>query len=117
MTPPSPSTGSSRIEPDVVARRGAQRRRRRSAARSARPASSGSNAARFAGWPVTESAPVVRPWKLCSSAMTPGLAGRLARVLQRRLVRLGARVAEERLRAAEALATALARAARAGSVP
>ena len=37
------------------------------------PGSSGSNAARFAGWPVTASAPVVRPWKLCSSAITPGL--------------------------------------------
>ena len=34
---------------------------------------SGSNAARFAGWPVTESEPVVLPWKLCSSAITPGL--------------------------------------------
>ena len=32
----------------------------------------------------------------------PRLAGRLAGVLDRRLVRLGARVAEERLRAAEA---------------
>ncbi len=37
------------------------------------PGSSGSNASRFAGWPVTASEPVVRPWKLCSSAITPGL--------------------------------------------
>ena len=35
--------------------------------------SSGSNAARFAGWPVTESAPQVRPWNEPSSATTPCL--------------------------------------------
>ena len=34
---------------------------------------SGSNAARFAGWPVTASAPSVRPWNEPSSASTPGL--------------------------------------------
>jgi len=32
------------------------------------PGTSGSNAARFAGWPVTESAPNVRPWNDPSSA-------------------------------------------------
>ena len=32
------------------------------------PGTSGSNAARFAGWPVTESAPNVRPWNEPSSA-------------------------------------------------
>ena len=36
------------------------------------PGSSGSKPSRFVGWPVTASAPVVRPWKLCSSAITPG---------------------------------------------
>ena len=59
----------------------------------------------------TASAPSVRPWNEPSSATTPGLAGRLARVLDRRLDRLGAGVAEERLRAAEALARAARRAA------
>ena len=65
------------------------------------PGTSGPKAARFAGWPVTDSAPIVRPWKEPSSATMPGLAGRLARVLERRLDRLGAGVAEERLCAAE----------------
>ena len=32
---------------------------------------SGSNAARFAGWPVIDSAPIVRPWKEPSSATSP----------------------------------------------
>ena len=67
------------------------------------PGTSGSNAARFAGWPVTESAPSVRPWNEPSSATTSVAAGRLARPLERGLDRLCARVAEERLRAAEAV--------------
>ena len=37
------------------------------------PGTSGSNAARFAGWPVTESAPSVRPWNEFSSATIPVL--------------------------------------------
>ena len=39
----------------------------------ATPGRSGSNAARFAGWPVADSAPSVRPWNEPSSATTPGL--------------------------------------------
>jgi hypothetical protein len=39
----------------------------------ATPSRSGSKAARFAGWPVTLSAPAVRPWNEPSSATTPGL--------------------------------------------
>ena len=97
--PGSARAGSRRCR----ARRPRRATRRRSAARSARPATSGSNGARFAGWPVTESAPIVRPWNEPSSATTPGFAGRLARPLERRLDRLGAGVAEERLRAAEAV--------------
>ena len=46
----------------------------------------------------------------------PGLPGRLARALDRGLDRLGAGVAEERVRAAEALATAARRARSIGSV-
>ncbi len=41
-------------------------------ATNAAPGESGSNGTRFAGWPVTESAPSVRPWKPPSSATTPG---------------------------------------------
>ena len=37
------------------------------------PGTSGSKAARFAGCPVTESAPSVRPWNEFSSATMPGL--------------------------------------------
>ena len=37
------------------------------------PGTSGSNAARFAGCPVTDSAPSVRPWKEFSSATRPVL--------------------------------------------
>ena len=35
------------------------------------PGTSGSNGARFAGWPVIESAPIVRPWNEPSSATSP----------------------------------------------
>ena len=58
------------------------------------------------GCPVTESAPSVLPWKPPSSATDTRLPGRLAGVLQRCLDRLRARVAEERLRAAEAVEAA-----------
>ena len=47
--------------------------RRRSGGANATPGTSGSNASRFAGWPVTDSAPSVRPWKEPSSATMPGL--------------------------------------------
>ena len=73
MTPPSPSTGSSRMSPTSSTRRRAQRRRCRSAARSARPAAAARTPRASPAGPVTASAPVVRPWKLCSSAITPGL--------------------------------------------
>ena len=36
------------------------------------PGTSGSNGARFGGWPVAASAPKVRPWNEPSSATTPG---------------------------------------------
>ena len=101
MIPPSPSTGSSRMQP-VSSVTAASSDATSFGCANATPGSSGSNAARFAGWPVTESAPNVRPWNEPSSATTPGLPGRLARVLQRGLDRFGAGVAEERLRAAEA---------------
>ena len=35
------------------------------------PGTSGANGARFAGWPVADSAPSVRPWKPPSRATTP----------------------------------------------
>ena len=63
------------------ARAGSARRRRRGCARSASTSFGGTNAhsghaaarsRRFAGCPVAESAPSVRPWKLPSSATTPG---------------------------------------------
>ena len=86
-------------------RRVRARRRRRASrgSRTARPGTSGSNGARFAGWPVIESAPIVRPWNEPSSATSSGLPGRLARPLDRGLDRLGAGVAEERVGAAEPL--------------
>jgi hypothetical protein len=37
------------------------------------PASSGSNATRFSGWPVAASVAAVRPWNEPSSATIPGL--------------------------------------------
>ncbi len=82
-------------------RRCRRRRHRRGSPRVAKrtPGRSGANGSRFAGWPVTESAPSVRPWNEPSSATKPVLAGRLARPLQRRLDRLRAGVAEERARA------------------
>ena len=106
MTPPSPSTGSSRIEADVVGHaacsdvdvvRLREARARRAAARTR---------ARFAGWPVTRERARRAAVEALLERDHAGLAGRLARVLERRLVRLGAGVAEERLRAAEALARA-----------
>ena len=77
--------------------------RRRSGARRRRPGRAARTPPTSPGWPVAESAPSVRPWKPPSSATIRGPPGRLARELERRLVRLGARVAEERLRAAEPL--------------
>ncbi len=70
-TPPSPWTGSRRIAADVGADGGRERADVVRRARSVTPGTSGSNAARFAGWPVTESAPSVRPWNEPSSATTP----------------------------------------------
>ena len=51
---------------------------------------------------MTESAPSVRPWKPPSSATTPGLPVALRAYLSAASIGLGARVAEERLRSAEA---------------
>ena len=72
MIPPSPSTGSSRMQP-VSSVTAASSDATSFGSANATPGSSGSNAARFAGWPVTESAPHVRPWNEPSSATTPGL--------------------------------------------
>ena len=47
---------------------GRRARRASRASRSARPARAARTAARFAGWPVIESAPIVRPWNEPSSA-------------------------------------------------
>ena len=55
---------------------------------------SGSNGARLAGWPVSASAPMVRPWKPPSAATMCGAAGAPGD-LERGLVGLGAGVAEE----------------------
>ena len=71
-TPPSPRIGSRRIRPTSSS----------TAATSAStsfggtkltPGTSGANGSRFAGCPVTDSAPNVRPWNPPSSATTPGL--------------------------------------------
>ena len=70
ITPPSPSTGSSRINPTSrVAAVCSDRTSFGCAKRT--PARSGANGSRFAGCPVTESEPIVRPWKPCSRAITP----------------------------------------------
>ena len=61
--------------------------------------SSDSNAARFAGWPVADSAPTVQAVERALERHDAVLPGRLARVLDRGLDRLRPRVAEERLRA------------------
>ena len=66
-TPPSPCTGSSRI----AAVCGPTCSASVSGVANTAPGTSGSNGARFAGWPVTESAPIVRPWNEPSSATTP----------------------------------------------
>ena len=101
MTPPSPSIGSSRMSPTSPS----------TAARSAStsfgwtkrtPGRSGSNGARLAGCPVAESAPERAPVEATLQGDDARLPGRLACVLQRRLDGLRARVAEERLRSAEA---------------
>ena len=39
------------------------------------PGSSGSKSARYLGWPVIDSAPMVRPWKLFSNEMISYLSG------------------------------------------
>ena len=36
------------------------------------PGTRGSKATRLSGWPVAARAPIVRPWKLPSRAITPG---------------------------------------------
>ena len=70
--PPSPWIGSSRMQP-VAGPTAAASASRSFGATNVAPGESGSNGARLAGWPVTESAPSVRPWKPPSSATTPGL--------------------------------------------
>src|SRR5687768_4247664 len=67
MIPPSPSTGSSRMQPVSLVTAASSDATSFGLA-NATPGSSGSNAARFAGCPVTESAPHVRPWNEPSSA-------------------------------------------------
>ena len=64
-TPPSPWIGSRKIA--AVSGADAPRPSVSGVAKRA-PGTSGSNGARFAGWPVIESAPIVRPWKEPSSA-------------------------------------------------
>ena len=100
MTPPSPSTGSSRMRPtsstgrraqrgDVVRLREARARQERLERRALRRLAGHRERARRS------------PVEALLEREHARLAGRLARVLDRRLVRLGAGVAEERLRAAE----------------
>ena len=81
------------------------------------PARSGSNAVRFAGWPVTESAPAVRPWKLCSSAITPVLPVALRAYFSAASFASAPELQKNACCAAEALREHAPRAARAGSVP
>ena len=77
----TPASAGGRRPRPAPARAGSGRPSRRAACSAAAsfgwakrtPGSSGSNAARFAGWPVAASAPVVRPWKEPSSATIPGL--------------------------------------------
>ena len=113
--PPSPCTGSMRMHAVSSSTAAASDAESFSLAKRT-PGTSGSNAARFAGWPVTESAPSVRPWNEFSSATMPVLAGRLARVLDRRLDRLGAGVAEERAARRRSARRAARRARSIGSV-
>src|SRR3954451_24190802 len=70
ITPPSPRIGSSRLSPMSGAAAGSSEITSFGCA-TRTPWSSGSKAARFAGWPVADSEPLVRPWKLPSSAITP----------------------------------------------
>ena len=100
-TPPSPSIGSSSTAASSPPGETAASSDSTSFGRAKEiPGTSGPKPSHFAGWPVAESAPSVRPWKPPSSATIRRPPGRLARDLERRLVRLGARVAEEGLRAA-----------------
>ena len=74
MTPPSPSTGSSRISAGVRADGRLAATRCRSAARSGRPGSERLERARASPAGRSPRArPSVRPWKQPSSATTPGL--------------------------------------------
>ena len=43
------------------------------------PGTSGSKSCRYLGWPVIESAPMLRPWKEFSSAMISYFSGMMAR--------------------------------------
>ena len=100
-----PGRGSRRPRPGSA--RGRPRRpgrRRRCASAAASPYSTqrtskpnGANGARIDSLPVIASAPMVRPWKLWSAATMTGRSCALlaADHLERRLVGLGARVAEE----------------------
>src|SRR3954447_617085 len=71
MTPPSPSTGSRSTRPTSSPMAARSPSMSFGCTKRTLPRS-GSKAARFVGWPVTDNEPVVRPWKLCSSAITPG---------------------------------------------
>ena len=66
-TPPSPCTGSMKI----AAVSGPTASASVSGVAKRTPGTSGSNGARFAGWPVIDSAPIVRPWNEPSSATSP----------------------------------------------
>jgi hypothetical protein len=77
-TPPSPSTGSSRIA-DVRSETAARKAGASFGGTNRAPGRSGTNGARYAACPVTESAPNVRPWKPSSSATTSERPGFLSR--------------------------------------
>ena len=93
-TPPSPCTGSSRIAAVSAPT---------CSSPNFAPGTSGSNAARFAGWPVTESAPSVRPWNEPSSATISVLPVALRAHLIAASFASAPELQKKRLRTAEAV--------------
>ena len=91
-------------------------RPRRSSVAKRTPGTSGSNASRFAGWPVTDSAPIVRPWNEPSSATMPGVPVALRAHLSAASIASAPELQKNALRAAEARRRAARRAPAIGSV-
>ena len=73
LMPPSPWIGSSRTQPTLPSAAAAASDSASFSRAKRTSGTSGPNPAHFAGWPVTESAPNVRPWNDPSSATIPGL--------------------------------------------